>query len=294
MLVQVPGIEMNNLTGLGSSDMKSGLAASVFAAKEFKSTKGLTLIFDCDEEYKFMGITELVKTFRFKPDLVICPEPTNLEIVNGCRGILECQFTIIGRTAHAGKPQNGVNAIQQSVKIIDKLKPLLSQDDLAELGNSTINLSSLIGGKKYKNRIVTQANAVPDIAKVLLDIRTANQKLNNATIPKYINDIAQNLNVTVDSFKVNIDYQPYLTDSKKLLKFEQALQLSKQGIAYRQDLGAGGFYESAIVASSWNCPAINFGPSNGNTGHQDNEYVEIDSIYQTEKVFKTAIDIYCG
>ena len=53
-------IKGNRLYGLGSMDMKGGMAAILSALKSFKKTKDLMLLFYCDEEYDFKGMKELV------------------------------------------------------------------------------------------------------------------------------------------------------------------------------------------------------------------------------------------
>src|SRR3989338_3204167 len=57
----------NKLFGLGASDMKGGIAALLYAIKKVGSTKGVTLIFDCDEEYYFSGIKKLLAEYTFQP-----------------------------------------------------------------------------------------------------------------------------------------------------------------------------------------------------------------------------------
>jgi acetylornithine deacetylase/succinyl-diaminopimelate desuccinylase-like protein len=99
--------------------MKAGIASTLTALKKFKHTKGVTLTLECDEEYYFKGIKKLLKEYKFNPKLVICPEPTNLKIISGCRGLIEIKLSILGKTAHAGNPQAGINAIEKTVRIIE-------------------------------------------------------------------------------------------------------------------------------------------------------------------------------
>ncbi|MBU1323402.1 M20/M25/M40 family metallo-hydrolase, partial [Patescibacteria group bacterium] len=141
-----PTVSNSRLYGLGAVDMKAGIAALLNSVKSLGPTKGLTLIFDCDEEYYFSGTKKILKKFKFKPELVICPEPTDLKIINGCRGCVEVEFLALGKTAHAGNPEAGVNAIEAVTELIKELKLKLIFGDIKKLGKTTVNLSAIRGG----------------------------------------------------------------------------------------------------------------------------------------------------
>ena len=96
-------------------------------------------------------------------------------------------FDVIGKSAHAGRPQLGVNAIETAVKTIRRLKTILRENDQPELQSTTVNLSTLQGGKRQQDQIISQGNVVPDIAKVLLDIRPADTSLSAKSIFNELN-----------------------------------------------------------------------------------------------------------
>ena len=289
-LMLQPQLKGKRLYGLGAADMKGGIAASIKALEEIKKTRGVTYIFDCDEEYYFKGIKKLLTEYMFKPDLAICPEPTNLEIVNGCRGVIEIEFDVIGKSAHAGRPQLGVNAIETAVKTIRRLKTILRENDQPELQSTTVNLSTLQGGKRQQ--IISQGNVVPDIAKVLLDIRPADTSLSAKSIFNELNILAKKYGVKIENQKVNLEYLPYFVTRKNLSKAETAIKKTEGYVKYRNDLGQGGFYESALVSKAWNCPAINFGPAEEGTAHMENEYAEIRSLEKAKDIYKEIILAY--
>jgi len=100
------------IKGLGSVDMKGGIAALLCSVSEFSNPKGLTVIFYCDEEGGFAGMKKLLKDYKFKAPLCIFTEPTDLRIANGCRGLIEYTAYIYGSTAHAAVASEGLNAIK--------------------------------------------------------------------------------------------------------------------------------------------------------------------------------------
>jgi len=286
----VPRISGNKIFGLGAVDMKGGLAASLSAVITKCVNKQIAMIFDCDEEYYFKGIKRIIKEFKFKPNIAIFPEPTDLQIVNGCRGVVEIEFEVIGKTAHGGTPQNGVNAIEKSVELVEFLKKELIKKDKSFCGKTTVNFSNIKGGRLINNKITKQANAVPDIAKVLLDIRTAGKHDSNQ-IKSIINRIAKVMSIKILNYQTNLDYEGYLTQKTQLKLFERSVKavVKKTRCKY---LNLSGFSEAALVSNAWNCPCINFGPRTGKTAHTKDEYVDISSLKKTQLVYENFINNY--
>lgn len=97
-----PRIEKNKIYGLGSIDMKSGLAIMLKLAKETNNNE-LAFVFSVDEEYEFKGALKLKEFKNFNPKFIINVEPTDNKILNGCRGITEFSFVVHGKSVHAGR-----------------------------------------------------------------------------------------------------------------------------------------------------------------------------------------------
>lgn len=270
----------SKLYGLGSADMKGGMAMAILATQN-NPRNDVALIFDCDEEYYFKGAKKLLKEYSFNPEILICPEPTDLKIINGCRGIFEIEFNVIGKTAHAGTPDNGVNAIENSIYIVDELKAML-QKEQTDLGLTTVNLSAINGGRQCEKEIKIQANAVPDIAHILLDIRVANTKITKEYVIEKLTGFAKKRNIQLKNIQFNIEYAPLLTEKEDLKAFESLLIDASLNIQY-EDISKVGFFESAIFCKAWNCPGVIFGPIG--EGHIVGESVGIESLEKTYEVF---------
>lgn len=288
-----PKISGSKLYGLGAVDMKAGIASLLDAVKSLGPTRGLTLIFDCDEEYYFNGIKKILGKFNLRPELVICPEPTDLEIINGCRGCVEIEFSALGKTAHAGNPEEGVNAIETVTELVKELKLKLCLNDIKKLGKTTVNLSTILGGRLVKNEIKTQANAVPDTAKLVLDIRPANPKLNADKIFDIITKLATKYKLKIVNKRINIDYQPYYIEGDKITNLERAIKNAELKVKYNRNLDKAGFFESALINKMWQCPAINFGPGPASQAHKTDEFVNIKSVNSTQKVYQKLIEQLC-
>ena len=121
-------IEGDRLYGRGACDMKSGLAAAVFAVQALQAT-GVTLPGDVmlqsviGEESGGVGtLATIVRGYR--ADACVILEPMNLRIAPVQTGALTFRITINGRAAHACMKPHGVSAITEFLPIASALEHL--------------------------------------------------------------------------------------------------------------------------------------------------------------------------
>ena len=113
-----PRVEGDVLWGLGSTDMKGGLAVMLALAREVSApTVDVTYVFYAGEEVaaEHNGLAHLL---RDRPDLLegdvaILGEPTGGELEVGCQGTLRVEVTLRGERAHTARPWMGRNAIHR-------------------------------------------------------------------------------------------------------------------------------------------------------------------------------------
>ena len=127
-----PVVEGNNLFGRGSSDMKSGLAAMMYAAKAVrdcgaKLNGGICLVFVPDEETagprgsRFLESKGLLGRNAIG---MLTPEPTDGVIWNANRGAITLKITIKGKAAHVGRQFEGINAFEGMMTLVQELAEL--------------------------------------------------------------------------------------------------------------------------------------------------------------------------
>lgn len=281
-----PRISSGRLYGLGACDMKAGLAASLTAVREAGPSSGSSLLFDCDEEYYFAGAKKLFPSLKIKPGIAVFPEPTGLKILNGCRGLMEAEIILLGKTAHASQPNKGKNAAMLSVPFIQSLRESLGKMDTRSLGKTTVNLSAMQAGINKGSDIAIQANAVPDIAKLVLDIRTSSTSMTDAVFNNTLKKAANGAGLKIERVSLRLNYPPYLCDKKRLKIFEKSVT-AIAGSARYLPLKSTGFFEASFASREWGCPAIAFGP--GDSAHEANEYVALQDIESTRRVFASYI-----
>jgi len=109
-------IVAGKLYGLGVCDQKASLAAAVVGlgsmARRFADAPGrLSLVASVGEE--FMEGAALAHALEGpRPTCVLITEPSGLKLMVGHRGRAKLQVEITGRTAHAARPADGINAIE--------------------------------------------------------------------------------------------------------------------------------------------------------------------------------------
>lgn len=121
-----------NLFGRGSSDMKSGLAAMIYAVKAIKTCGidlhgSIRLVFVPDEETggvlgsKFLSENGLIAESGVA---MFTPEPTSGVIWNASRGAISLEVTVKGVPMHVGLQHQGVNAFDGMIKAANALTEL--------------------------------------------------------------------------------------------------------------------------------------------------------------------------
>lgn len=264
-----PVIKNGKLFGRGTTDMKSGLAAMILLAAQKKLPKDIGFLFYIDEEYNFAGIKKFMVDYgsKIKPTSIISLDGSELNIANGCRGLIEISITIKGISCHAATPQNGINAIEVATKSVQKLKKYLSQFTDPELGSTSVNLASIIGG--------SAANVVPDTCQFVLDIRPSLGKINAQFIIKKLEKITDKLGGKLINPIINFDFGSWFTPKSKLQKL---------GLNFK-NISASGYIDTQLLWQLFDKPTcLTIGAGSQNTAHTNNEYVEIEKLERLPKI----------
>lgn len=116
------------LYGRGTCDMKGFLALSLAAVPHLKDARRpVHLAFSYDEEIGCLGAPSMIEVIRRElpaPALVVVGEPTDMEAVNGHKGIATFKVTVTGREAHSSQTQQGVSAVMAAAKLMAFLTDL--------------------------------------------------------------------------------------------------------------------------------------------------------------------------
>jgi succinyl-diaminopimelate desuccinylase len=114
-------IEGGRLHGLGSADMKSGVAVMIHLLEDDEVRDGpydLVGIFYAGEEGPAAG-NELEKVLSnavwlTNSEFAVVMEPSDAELQVGCNGVVNARLRFTGRSAHSARPWHGENAITKA------------------------------------------------------------------------------------------------------------------------------------------------------------------------------------
>lgn len=123
-----PRVAEGRLIGRGASDMKGGLAAIVYAAREAAGAGariGLVIVPD-EETGGRRGAERLAELGRIDSTAAgaIVAEPTWGTIWHACRGAFTLRLTVRGEAAHVGLHYEGRNAFAAAIDVVLALRAL--------------------------------------------------------------------------------------------------------------------------------------------------------------------------
>jgi len=272
-----PGkINNSEVVGLGSVDMKSGIAVALKLASEITSSNfDITYFFYESEEIetKFNGLELITKQQKdlLNCDFAILMEPTNGILEVGCQGSLRFEVSTSGKRSHSARWWNGENAIHKTNKILEILNNYKSREPEIDgykfrEGLQAVKINGGIAG-----------NVVPDSVSVSINHRFApDTSIDQATTNM------KNL------FK---DFNFLLVDAANAAPTGLSNPVIKDFVS---SIGKSiapkfGWTDVARFASN-GIPAINFGPGDPNLAHHPDEKVlisQINDVYESLKKWLT-------
>ena len=174
--------------GRGACDMKSGIAAAVYAVEAIRRADvnlagSIEISATPDEESGgFAGVAYLAKQSRLssaRVDHVIIPEPLNVDrICIGHRGVYWFEIETRGRIGHGSMPFLGVSAIDHMGLILERMRrdwlPALTTRTTAMpvvpagARHATLNINGIFGGQPIDG---IQTPCVADRCSAIFDRR---------------------------------------------------------------------------------------------------------------------------
>lgn len=176
-----PRVEGGQLYGRGSADMKSGLAAMIYATYLLKEQKirlngriGLCIV--ADEETGGQGGSQHLDEMGLlgrNALAMLTPEPTGGVIWNANRGAITLRVTVTGKSAHVGLQHQGINAFDQMVQVATGLQSLKAEVEQHKTGYRIVPEAAahsilMLGGRVEGG---TNFNVVPESCSFTLERR---------------------------------------------------------------------------------------------------------------------------
>lgn len=275
---QFSPIEIDGMiVGRGSADMKSGCVAmlqTIINLKDEPLGCKVMLQLVSDEETGGVHCSKYLVEQGYIGDFVICTEPTNMRVSLQSKGIIRMDVISKGVSAHGSRPWQGVNAITKAFENYDKIEKLPILSIASEFyEGSSLNLAIINGGDIY--------NRVPDTCTMGFDIRYV-PFLDPQDIIEAVKSVIEG-EVVVKAVEPGVATK---SDNSYIQGFTEVVKTYYPEQPYKFAVQHGGsdgrfFAEQGI-------PVIEYGPI-GNHWHGDDEYVEIESMHQLEKILMTYI-----
>ncbi len=290
--------------GRGASDMKGGLAASLFAVEAIRRC-GIRLegaieqSATVDEESGgFAGVAYLAERGYLKAgrqDHVIITEPHGADrICLGHRGVYWFDVIIHGHIAHGSMPFDGVNAIDRMSEFLSlvntRLRPKLIERVTAMpvtpagARHATLNLNSIAGGQPLDQR---QTPCVPDVCTAVFDRRFLPEER--------IDDVRQEFTDLLKESGLPFEMRdrmvvmPVCTDNEAPVVRATAEAIERVYGRPPEYVASPGTYDQkhfVRIAKVVDC--ISYGPGIIEQAHQPDEYVRIDDLERSAQVMALA------
>jgi acetylornithine deacetylase len=297
--------------GRGSADLKAGIAMAIEALRALTVAGtplagDLVLAFVGDEESgePGMGVSAGMKALMSmfdagaipRPDTAIYVEPTMLDIYPAQMGFFIADIEVTGRTAYFGVPEQGVDALRATHRILSALWAHSSDVETRGVhnlvGRSFLLVTAIEGGGLI---------AVPGECKLSLirklrpgeDLGAACEELESV-----VRSAISNPEVTVSfAYPAGRDHAIGGTPAEIHLQCE-GIQLLQQTIRHRRpDRGrirGAPFWSEASFLTARGIPTVYFAPGDITVCHTSEEHVRIDEYLCGIAVLADFISRYCG
>jgi len=280
------------LYGLGAANCKASMAVQIWLAEALAAsgaaddTGEIVFTFVGDEEALGPnGMGYLRKAGLVEPDVLVFGATTDNQLIIAERGVLWVRISTFGRSAHAGDPSAGDNAIERMMRLLGvldrELGPRLAQRRDGEMA-STTNTGVIHGGHN--------TNAVPSRCTVEIDRRLLPDEdmtdafeeiagiLEGAGEPR--ESYTAEMLLGSNGFKVS-------SDSRAVDAFRAAIEARTGAPAVF--CNAMGVSDGRHFAAD-GIDIVGFGPGAGNEGHAANESVAVAQLVDAALICKDAVE----
>lgn len=290
-----PYVRNGFLYGRGVEDNGQAVAASIYAVRAVKESCGLALnvglALVSDEECGSRYGLDYVLSARpdmFKPeDLILVPDAGNdqgdhIEIAE--KHLLQARFTLLGRQAHASRPDRAINTLRATAHLVVDVDQALAQNFTES--NSFFNPPVSTFEPTRKDANVPNVNTIPGEDVVYFDCRV----LPEVDLSQVVDVMEQVAGQISEKFGVEVKVEAHMRveapeptppDSPVVVALAQAVQ-EVYGVQARPH-GIGGqtvasfFRKRGLPAAVWEKQL--------QMAHAPNERVSIENLVGNARVF---------
>lgn len=260
--------EDERIIGLGANDDGGSLVSLLAAFRIMQSRpRSYNLFFLASAEEEVSGKNGLESVLPLLPkfDFVIVGEPTGMDIAIAEKGLLVFDGVITGVAGHAARNE-GVNAIYKAMDAIERLRNYQFPKESQMLGPIKVSVTQIESG--------TAHNVVPDLCKIVVDVRTTDAFTNKEVVGMLQEAVADVCTLTPRSVRLN----------------PSGISMEHPFVARALTLGAKPFGSPTLSDQALiPYPSVKMGPGDSARSHAAEEYITHDEIRNAIHVYSTLL-----
>ena len=272
------------LYGRGTCDMKSFSAIALsllpdMLAADLKRPVHFALSYD--EEVGLLGAPDMISEIKDilpPPSAVSVGEPTNMQVVDGQKGIAVFRTEITGHEAHSSQPHRGASAVMAAGRLMAKIAEMMAKREGEADPNSpfmppytTMSVGVIEGG--------TAANILARRCGFTWDVRTvpgdsvadilAEFNAEAHTVETQMQAIAPDCSIVTQTLADGPPLMPQDDNPAAELAHRLTGTNGRQSVSYAAE--AGQFQQAGFST-------VICGPGSIDQAHQPNEFITLDQV----------------
>ncbi len=288
------------LRGRGSADMKSGVAAMLYAVKAIADDGpflGRIVVGAlCDEEGLMIGAKHFAASdLAAGVDGAIICEPEAGEVCITQKGALRLLIEATGKMAHGAMPHQGLNPIVALGRLQRDIADYESQLQAIHGEHPHLGLP-YVTPTVFQSGSVVQMNVIPRDARMALDIRSLPGMDHDQTRGRITEMAAIVIADTGVEFAVEtIDDRPPTTIAEDHPVVEAVVGAHQEVLGEKPRFGGvPGTTDGTILWRDAGIPVVVYGPGGKWIAHQADEFVEIEDKTRHADVYVAAALSFLG
>jgi succinyl-diaminopimelate desuccinylase len=270
-------LDDSRLHGLGSCDMKGGVAVALrIAATMPETNRDVTYLFyECEEveaERNGLRLLSLSRPDLLEADFAILMEPSGAGVEAGCQGTLRVDVTTRGERAHSARSWTGANAIHRAADVLARLnayqprRPVIDGLEYRE-GLNAVFVSGGVAG-----------NVLPDACTVSVNYRFAPDRSEEEAFA-HVREV-------FDGFEVVLgDSAPGAMPGLSVPA--AAAFVEAVGGTVNPKFG----WTDVARFSALGVPAVNYGPGDPHLAHRKDEFVPLAEVRSVEDRLRSWLEV---